>query len=110
MVNEHNQETIEILSEMRSEYNCFGDPEEASRYHALSEAIKAVAERDYTPRKDILREVREERANGVHIEHDVLERAKHALDEAKRLYGEMNVEVKPGSLLDGLYKDLDANS
>ncbi len=97
MINEHNQETIEILSEMRSEYNCFGDPEEASRYHALSEAIKTVAERDYTPRKDILRKVREERENGIHIEHDVLERAKQALDEANRLFGE-------------LYKDLDANS
>ena len=44
MINESNRETIEILSEMRSEYNCFGDPEEVARYHALSEAIKAVAE------------------------------------------------------------------
>ena len=94
MVNEYNQETIEILSEMRSEYNCFGSPDEVSKYNALSEAIKAVAEKDYTPRKD----------------NEILERAKHALDEAKRLYGEINVEVKPGSLLDGLYKDLDAHS
>lgn len=86
MINEYNQKTIEILSEMRSEYNCFGSPDEVSRYHALSEAIKAVAERDYSLRVEI---------------------AKHALDEAKRLYGESNIEAKPGSLLNALYDELD---
>ena len=36
------EEAIEILSEMRSEYNLFGDEEEATRYHVLSWAIKAM--------------------------------------------------------------------
>lgn len=36
------EEAIEILSEMRSEYNLFGDEEEATRYHALSWAIKEM--------------------------------------------------------------------
>ena len=36
------EEAIEILSEMRSEYNLFGDEEEATRYHVLSWAIKAI--------------------------------------------------------------------
>lgn len=36
------EEAIEILSEMRSEYNLFGDEEEATRYHVLSWAIKEM--------------------------------------------------------------------
>ena len=36
------EEVIEILSEMRSEYNLFGDEEEATRYHVLSWAIKEM--------------------------------------------------------------------
>lgn len=36
------EEAIEILSEMRSEYNLFGDEEEATRYHVLSWAIKKM--------------------------------------------------------------------
>ena len=36
------EEAIEILSEMRAEYNIFGDEEEATRYHVLSMAIKAM--------------------------------------------------------------------
>lgn len=36
------EEAIEILSEMRSEYNLFGDEEEATRYHVLSWAIQAM--------------------------------------------------------------------
>ena len=36
------EEAIEILSEMRSEYNLFGDEEEATRYHVLSWAIKQM--------------------------------------------------------------------
>lgn len=38
------EEAIEILSEMRSEYNLFGDAEEATRYHVLSWAIQAMKE------------------------------------------------------------------
>ena len=34
--------TIEILSEIRSQYNCFDETEEPV-YHALSEAIKALS-------------------------------------------------------------------
>ena len=33
------EEAIEILSDMRAEYNLFGDAEEATRYHVLSMAI-----------------------------------------------------------------------
>ena len=36
------EEAIEILSEMRSEYNLFGYEEEATRYHVLSWAIQAM--------------------------------------------------------------------
>lgn len=36
------EEAIKILSEMRSEYNLFGDEEEATRYHVLSWAIKEM--------------------------------------------------------------------
>ena len=36
------EEAIVILSEMRSEYNLFGDEEEATRYHVLSWAIKQM--------------------------------------------------------------------
>lgn len=36
------EEAIEILSNMRCEYNLFGDEEEATKYHALSWAIKAM--------------------------------------------------------------------
>ena len=36
------EEAIEILSEMRSEYNLFGNEEEATRYHVLSWAIKQM--------------------------------------------------------------------
>ena len=36
------EEAIEILSEMRSEYNLLGDEEEATRYHVLSWAIKEM--------------------------------------------------------------------
>ena len=38
------EEAIEILSEMRSEYNLFGTEEEATRYHCLSLAIKAMGQ------------------------------------------------------------------
>lgn len=39
-------EAIEILSDMRAEYNIFSDDEEeATRYHALSWAIQALNER-----------------------------------------------------------------
>ena len=33
------EEAIEILSDMRAEYNLFGDAEEATRYHVLTWAI-----------------------------------------------------------------------
>lgn len=36
------EEAIEILSEMWSEYNLFGDEEEATRYYVLSWAIRAM--------------------------------------------------------------------
>ena len=36
------EEAVEILSDMRAEYNLFGDEEEATRYHVLSMAIGAV--------------------------------------------------------------------
>lgn len=36
------EEAIEILSEMRDEYNLFGDEKEATRYHVLSWAIKEM--------------------------------------------------------------------
>ena len=40
------EEAIEILSDMRAEYNIFSDDEEeATRYHALSWAIQALNER-----------------------------------------------------------------
>lgn len=39
------EEAIEILSDMRAEYNIFSDDEEeATRYHALSWAIQALNE------------------------------------------------------------------
>lgn len=34
------EEAIEILSDMRAEYNLFGDEKEATRYHVLSWAIQ----------------------------------------------------------------------
>lgn len=39
------EEAIEILSDMRAEYNIFSGDEEATRYHALSWAIQALNER-----------------------------------------------------------------
>ena len=36
------EEAIEILSDMRAEYNLFGDEEEATRYHVLSWAIQEM--------------------------------------------------------------------
>ena len=36
------EEAIEILSDMRAEYNLFGDEEEATRYHVLSWAIQGM--------------------------------------------------------------------
>lgn len=36
------EEAIEILSDMRAEYNLFGDEEEAIRYHVLSMAIQEM--------------------------------------------------------------------
>lgn len=40
------EEAIEILSDMRAEYNIFSDDEEeATRYHALSWAIQALNEK-----------------------------------------------------------------
>lgn len=36
------EEAIEILSDMRAEYNLFGDEEEAARYHVLSWAIQEM--------------------------------------------------------------------
>lgn len=40
------EEAIEILSDMRAEYNIFSDDEEeTTRYHALSWAIQALNER-----------------------------------------------------------------
>lgn len=36
------EEAIEILSDMRDEYNLFGDEKEATRYHVLSWAIKEM--------------------------------------------------------------------
>lgn len=42
------EEAIEILSDMRAEYNIFSDDEkEATRYHALSWAIQALNERTW---------------------------------------------------------------
>ena len=38
------EEAIEILSDIRCEYNLFGDTEEATRYHSLSWAIKAMSQ------------------------------------------------------------------
>lgn len=37
------EEVIELLSDIRSGFNCF-DPMEKQQYHALSEAIKALQE------------------------------------------------------------------
>lgn len=46
------EEAIEILSDMRAEYNIFSDDEEeATRYHALSWAIQALNEQQRTERK-----------------------------------------------------------
>ena len=46
------EEAIEILSDMRAEYNIFSDDEEeATRYHALSWAIQALNEQQRTGRK-----------------------------------------------------------
>lgn len=43
------EEAIEILSDMRAEYNIFSnDEEEATRYHALSWAIQALNEQQRT--------------------------------------------------------------
>lgn len=40
------EEAVEVLSDMRAEYNIFSDDEEeATRYHALSWAIQALNER-----------------------------------------------------------------
>lgn len=36
------EEAIEILSDMRAEYNLFGDEKEATRYHVLSWAIRVM--------------------------------------------------------------------
>ena len=36
------EEAIEILSDIRAEYNIFGEEEEATKYHCLSWAIKAL--------------------------------------------------------------------
>ena len=36
------EEAIEILSDMRAEYNLFGDEEETTRYHVLSWAIQEM--------------------------------------------------------------------
>lgn len=36
------EEAIEILSDMRAEYNLFGDEKEATRYHVLSWAIQEM--------------------------------------------------------------------
>lgn len=36
------EEAIEILSDIRAEYNIFGTENEATRYHALSWAIQAM--------------------------------------------------------------------
>lgn len=36
------EEAIEILSDMRAEYNLFGDEEEATRYHVISWAIQEM--------------------------------------------------------------------
>ena len=36
------EEAIEILSDMRAEYNLFGNEEEATRYHVLSWAIQEM--------------------------------------------------------------------
>lgn len=45
------EEAIEILSDMRAEYNIFSDDEEeATRYHALSWAIQALNEQQHTGR------------------------------------------------------------
>lgn len=45
------EEAIEILSDMRAEYNIFSDDEEeATRYHALSWAIQALNEQQRTGR------------------------------------------------------------
>lgn len=45
------EEAIEILSDMRAEYNIFSDDEEeATRYHALSWAIQAINEKQRTGR------------------------------------------------------------
>lgn len=38
----NNEEAIEILSDMRAEYNLFGDEEDAMRYHVLSWAIQEM--------------------------------------------------------------------
>lgn len=46
------EEAVEILSDMRAEYNIFSDDEEeATRYHALSWAIQALNEQQRTERK-----------------------------------------------------------
>lgn len=36
------EEAVEFLSDMRAEYNLFGDEEEATRYHVLSWAIQEM--------------------------------------------------------------------
>ena len=39
------EEVVELLSDIRSGFNCF-DPMEQQRYHALSEAIEALKAQD----------------------------------------------------------------
>ena len=46
------EEAIEILSEMRSEYNLFGDEDEATRYHVLSMAIQSMKAAEVVRCKD----------------------------------------------------------
>ncbi len=49
------EEAIEILSDMRAEYNLFGDEEEATRYHVLSWAIQEMkAAQQWIPISDRL--------------------------------------------------------
>lgn len=46
---------IELLGEIRAEYNCF-DENEREKYEALSEAIRKIKPREYTKNLEGLKE------------------------------------------------------
>lgn len=66
------EEAIEILSDMRAEYNLFGYEEEATRYHVLSWAIQAMKDTQrWIPTSERLPEPNEIVIVSIHGEVDV---------------------------------------